>query len=82
MFTFDIGIRVFKAISGNNGFLDGFVDWCFSGTGDAFFMGVELVIFVALDTFSVVIESLTVTVAFAIISVAGDWDRAAYTFDG
>jgi|688.fasta_scaffold1605989_1 hypothetical protein len=88
MFTLDVRISVFKAISGNDGFLDWFVDWplhydrCLSGAGDAFFMGVELVIFVALDTFSVIIKSLTVTVAFAIISVAGDWGRAAYTFDG
>ena len=92
MFALDIGISVFQAVRGNDGFLDWFVDrfvdwpldddWCFSDTGDAFFMGVELVIFVTLDTFSVVIESLTVTVAFAIISVAGHWSRAAYTFDG
>ena len=92
MFAFDIGISVFKAVRGNdrffNWFLYGFVDWpldndwFLSYAGDAFFMGVELVIFVTLDTFSVVIESLTVTVAFAIISVAGHWSRAAYTFDG
>ncbi len=94
MFALEVGVSVFDAGGGEDGFLDwsldGLVDWLvdwlldnwwYGDTGNAFFMGVKLETFVTLDTLSVVIESLTVTVTFAIFSVAGHGSGAAYTID-
>lgn len=86
MFALEVGVSVFDAVGGEDGFLDGLVDWLLDDwwdrdTGNAFFMGVELETFVTLDTLSVVVESLTVTVTLAIFSAAGHRSGAAYTID-